>query len=157
MSFTAVPPAPQSPAGSVVSAGSWWPEISLNELRDVLRLGDVVPHSRLLNAARGAVAMVLDELAAWKAAREAEGATDLLAVPCDIQIDGETKFTVQFVRAVQFAAGAEIADLYRAVTATNEANTRADAQALTADDYRRMSTHAIRDILGETRTTVELI
>lgn len=157
MSFTAVPPAPQSPAGSAVSAGSWWPEIDLNDLRDVLRLGDVVPHARLLNAARGALAVVLDELEVWKAAREAEGAASLADVPCSISIDGKSRFTVQFVRAVQFAAGAELADLYRAVTATNEGNARADAQALTADDYRRMSTHAVRDILGETRTTVELI
>lgn len=157
MSFTAVPPAPQSPAGSVVSAGSWWPAIDLNAVRAVLRLGDTVPHARLVNAVQGAMITVLGELRDWQADRVAEGFAALAAIAPTPVIDGKTLPELSFVRAVQFAAGAEIADLYRAVSATNEANARADAQTLTADDYRRMCTHAVRDILGSTRTAVELI
>lgn len=157
MSFTAVPPAPQSPANSVVSAGDWWPEIDCNEARDVLRLGDIVTHDRLVNALRGALVTVLGELREWKAAQLAAGFAALAEVAPDDEIDGLTLLEVQFTRAVLFAAAAELADQYRAITATQEANARADAQSLTADDYRRMSTHAVRDILGVTRTSVELI
>ena len=150
-------PAPQSEPGSAVSAGDWWPPIDCNAARGVLRLGDVVSHERLVNALRGALVTVLGELAAWKAAQIEAGFTRLADVAPDDVIDDVTILELQFIRAVQFAAAAELAEQYRAITATNEANARADAQELTAADYRRMATHAVRDIIGETRTAVELI
>lgn len=65
--------------------------------------------------------------------------------------------TVLYTRAVRFHAGAELAELHRDLSATTDGQTRAEPQLLTAEDYRKHATAAIRDILGVPRTTVELI
>ncbi len=157
MSFVAVPPSPQSPANAVVTAGEWWPVIDCNEVRDSLRLSDIVTHQRLLDEIRGALITVTGDLASWRAAREAQGFEALSAIDADHQIDGLTQLELLFVRAVRFAAAATLAELHRGVGSTNEALTRADAEIQTAADYRRLSLQAVRDILGTTRVAVELI
>lgn len=157
MSFVAVPPTPQSPVYSSVSAGDWWPELDCNETRDALRLGDVVTHDRLRGALQGGIITVTGELREWKAAQIAAGYAVLADVDPDDEIDGIPRLELLFVRAVRFQAAAELAELHRNATATNDLITRNDAEVLTAADYRRMALHAVRDILGTTRTAVELI
>lgn len=155
--FVSVPTAPQSPENSVLAIDGWWPEIDCNEARDVLRLGSVVTHERLVAALMGGIISVTGELDAWRARHEAEGKTSLGGVEPDREIDGRNWNDILFERAVRFAAAAELAELHRDVTATKEGEGRADVQLLTASDYRRLSTFAIRDILKVTRTAVELI
>ena len=157
MSFAVVPPAPQSPANTAVSAGAFWPSVDCNQARDALRLADIVTHERLLAELHGAMITVTGELRGWRALREADGFATLAAVdPTDL-IDDQTRGEVLFIRAVRFHAAACLAELHRGIGSTNEAITRGDTEAITAADYRRLATHAIRDILGETRTVVELI
>ena len=155
--FVSVPAAPQSPENTVVVADGWFPEIDCNETRDVLRLGDVVTHARLEAALLGGMITVMGELAAWRAGHEAEGKTCLAQVAPETTIAGHNRHELLFRRAARFAAAAELAELHRDVTATKEGDDRADVQLLTASDYRRLSTWAIRDILKVTRTAVELI
>ena len=157
MSFVAVPPAPQSPANTEVSAGDWWPTVDCNAVRDALRLGDVVTHPRLVGAIEGALITVTGELREWKAAQVAAGHAGLVDVDPYEEINGITRLEVLFQRAVRFTAGAELLEGHRDAAATNELLNRADAEIQTAGDYRRLATHAIRDIIGTTRTTVELI
>jgi hypothetical protein len=195
VSLVFVPPAPQSPEGSSASAGPWWPAIDYNDVRDALRLGDVITQARLMAAVRGALVTVLDELRDWQAAQVAAGFTSLGSVnppapvlqdqphrrfravydpflidgvyylrpPCPppvapaAQIDGVSRLEECFRRAVRFYAAAELAEIHRDITATAEGSARADAQLLSADDYRRLATAAVRDILGKTRVTAELI
>lgn len=156
-SLIAVPPAPQSPANALVSADGWYPDICCNAMRDALRLGDIVTHPRLVEAIRSGLLTVTGELRDWRKAQDLAGFQSLADVAPDEIIDGETRLELLFTRAVRFYAGAELAELHRDSTATNEALTRADADLKTAADYRRMATWAIRDILGTTRTAVELI
>lgn len=156
MSFTAPPEAP-SPPGSVMPGDGWWPDIDCNAMRDALRLGTVVTHARLLGALEGGLLTVEGELAEWRAAREAEGCTSLDAVEPARTIGGKPRAVVLYTRAVRCAAAAELAETHRDVTATTHGQARADDEKLTAADYRRMVTEAIRDILGTTRVAVELI
>jgi hypothetical protein len=157
MSLIAVPPPPQSPANTAVAGDGWWPDIDCNAMRDVLRLGDVITHARLVAAIEGGMITVTDELRDWRGLREADGHTTLSAVaPADL-INGAPRLATLFTRAVRFAAAAELAELHRELSATYEGEKRSDTQLLSASDYRRLSTHAIRDMLGETRTAVELI
>lgn len=155
--FVSVPAAPQSPANSVLAIDGWWPEIDCNEARDVLRLGDVVTHDRLVAALTGGIITVTGELADWRSGHEAAGKLDLSSVDPDSEINGVNRYEILFVRAVRFAAAAELAELHRDVAATKEGQDRADQQLLSASDYRRLSTYAIRDIMKVTRTAVELI
>lgn len=157
MSFVSVPPSPASPANSVVEGDGWYPSIDCNALRDVLRIGTVVTHERLVGAIEGAIVSVERELADWRAAREAAGATSLSAVEPDRKTAGQHRLTLIYTRAVRFHTAAELAETHRDLTATQDGQARADTEATTAEEYLRRATHAVRDILGETRTVVELI
>jgi hypothetical protein len=55
------------------------------------------------------------------------------------------------------AAGAEVCERYRNYSATNTGNNKADELIPTIDDYRRDLRWAVRDFLGISRITVELI
>jgi hypothetical protein len=61
------------------------------------------------------------------------------------------------MRAVQAAAGAEVCERYRGYDTTASGAKSADENTPTIDDYRRDQRWAIRDFLGKSRTTVELL
>ena len=54
-----------------ISAGAFWPDIVLRELRLAIRLPGRVTTSRLLHTATGAVAHVTRELEAWQQEQQA--------------------------------------------------------------------------------------
>jgi len=157
MSFVALPANPASPPGSVVAGDGWYPGVDCSALRAVLRIGETVTHPRLVAAIEGAQLTVEKELAEWRAAREAEGAASLAAVEPDRQSGGQHRLTLLYTRAVRFHAAAELAETHRDLTATQDGQARADTEATTAEEYLRRATYAVRDILGESRTAVELI
>lgn len=153
----AVPASPASPANTVVTGGGWWPDVDCNQVRAELRLPEIVTHERLVAAIRGAMLGITAELATWRALREADGAASLAEVDGEDEIDGIGRRVLLFLRAVRFAAAAELAELHRDVTATDAGQARGDVQLLTAADYRRMVVHALREFLGTPRVAVELI
>lgn len=161
MSFVSVPPAPASPGNTVVTAGEWWPEIDCNAMRDALRIGEIVTHDRLVHEIQNGLITVLGELRAWKALRVADGYASLAEfaaaeMPGD-QVDGVSHVEHLFIRAVRCSAAATLVELHRDIAATEQGQNRSEAVLPTAADYRRMATWAVRDMLGVTRTAVELI
>lgn len=157
MSFVALPASPVSPENSVVPGDGWYPEIDVNAMRDALRITDQITHARIVGAIEGGLLTVEGELAFWRATQESEGFADLAAVDPDSMIGGEHRLTLLYTRAVRFHAAAELAELHRDLSATTDGASRAEPQLLTAEDYRKHATAAIRDILGTPRVTVELI
>lgn len=157
MSFVALPPSPTSPEGTVVAGDGWYPGIDCNMMRDALRITDQITHQRLVAAIEGGLLSIEGELAFWRATRESEGFAALAAVEPDRLIGGEHRLTLLYIRAVRFSAAAELAELHRDLSATTDGQARAEPQMLTAEEYRKLATHAVRDILGEPRVAVELI
>ena len=157
MSFVSIPPSPASPANSVVEGDGWYPDIDCNAFRDVLRIGSMATHERVVGAIEGAIVTVEGELAKWRAAHETKGAASLAEVEPDRKTAGQHRLTLIYTRAVRFHAAAELAETHRDLTATQDGQARADTEATTAEEYLRRATHAVRDILGVTRTAVELI
>ena len=157
MAFSTVPPAPASPEDTVVAVDDWYPPIDCNAMRDALRLGTMVTHTRLVAAIEGGLLSVTADLAAWRAEKQAAGAAGLDQVAPDEQLGGENRLVLLFTRAVRFAAAAELAELHRDLSATNDGASRADAQLLSAAEYQRLRIGAVRDILGVSRVAVELI
>ncbi|MBK6801638.1 head completion/stabilization protein [Novosphingobium sp.] len=155
--LVAVPSPPASPTGTTVAADDFFPEIDCLAVRDALRLSDAVTHVRLVEAIRGGLITVLDQLTNWRAARLAEGYANLSEIEPDRIIDDATRLEHLFQRAVRFYAAAELAELHRDVSATEAGQARADIQLLTAADYRRLGIQAVRDMLGTSRIAVELI
>lgn len=157
MSFVALPASPTSPVNSVVEGDGWYPDIDCNVMRDKLRITDQVTHARLVGAIEGGLLTVEGELAWWRAVQEAEGFSTLAQVEPTRMLAGEHRLSLLYTRAVRFHAGAELAELHRDLSATTDGQTRAEPQLLTAEEYRKLATQAVRDILGTPRVAVELI
>ncbi|MBS7660569.1 head completion/stabilization protein [Pseudomonas lalucatii] len=145
-----------APQAFTLSNDGFWPDVDADALRAALRIDASVTNARLEVAAVAAVLSVNRELKAPKLAWQAEGHATLAAVPAD-QVNGQSELLALYRRAVYCTTAAEVAERYRSFDATNSGEAKADELAPSADEYRRDARFAIRDLLGVSRTTVELI
>lgn len=155
--FVAMPPAPQSPDAAKVKADGWFPEIDVNAVRSAMRLRGDVPHLRLVEALRGGMVTVMGQLLGWKAEWVTAGKATIADVRPDDKIDEQHRLSFLFMRAVRFYAAAELADLARDSSATQDEADRIDEEASVAAEMKAIGLQAVRDILGTTRIAVELI
>lgn len=150
--FVASAPAP----AFILTNDGFWPDIDANHLRERQRIGGNVSNARLEEAAVAAMISVNRELRTLKLRYMAAGADTLAAVPAE-QIQDESELVHTYRRAIYSTASAEIADRYRNYSATNTGAAKGEEEEQSADDYRRDARFAIRDLLGISRTTVELL
>ena len=148
--------APTSPAEGEIDSSPFWPAISLPDLRDTVRLDGTVTTARLKHAVIDAITSVNRDLADWRRAREAEGHATLAAVPSEV-INGESAYLHSYRRAVYAMTRANLLERYTDYSATGDGVKGADAKIISSDDLYRDARFAIRDILGTTHNTVELI
>jgi len=141
---------------AAIENDGFWPSVDPAVLRQNTRIDGSVSSDRLRAATVNAVLAVNDELAAWKAMRQAEGRVDLQAVPSP-SVDGKSRLVHLYLRAVACAVAAEVSERYRSYDATAAGNQRADDLTPTIDELRRDLRWAIRDFLGAPHMTVELI
>lgn len=156
--FVSSPPssAPAPTPDDLVAGDAFWPDVSLATFRDSARIVTQVTDARARDALRGGMLSVRRELSAWQLMAVLAGA-DRLADVHDAEVDGEAALVILYRRAVFAYAAADLAETHGEISATGEGRDRAEEIAVSADDHRRNATHAIRDILGTTRTAVELI
>ncbi len=155
--FVSIPSnAPANAEANVVAGDLFWPSLILDDARDSLRLGSQVTDIRLRDALRGGMIGVRRELALWQLVHAAAGALTLADIG-SAQVDGEAVAVILYRRAVYAMAGADLVETHNMISATADGKDRAGQEMLTADDHRRNATHAIRDMLGVSRTAVELI
>ena len=145
-----------SPAEGEIDSSPFWPAISLPDLRETVRLDGTVTTARLKHAVIDAITSVNRDLADWRRAREAEGVATLAAVPGEV-INGESAYLHSYRRAVYAMTRANLLERYTDYSATGDGVKGADAKVISSDDLYRDARFAIRDILGTTHTTVELI
>lgn len=69
----------------------------------------------------------------------------------------QPRLVAMFTRAVRCTAAAELDESHRDVGTTSRGDIRAESVMQPGSDYRRMAAEAVRDILGVTRVTSELI
>ena len=148
--------APTSPAEGEIDSSPFWPAISLPDLRDTVRLDGTVTTARLKHAVIDAITSVNRDLADWRRAHEAEGAATLTAVPSEL-INSESVHLHSYRRAVYAMTRANLLERYTDYSATGDGVKGADAKVVSSDDLYRDARFAIRDILGTTHNTVELI
>ncbi|MEK2611131.1 head completion/stabilization protein [Pseudomonas shirazensis] len=142
--------------GSHINSNPFWPSINLDSMRETLRIDSSVTEARLETAVVAAIISVNRDLAKWRIAQQAKGYTLLADVPADELLTSEERVHL-YVRAVECAAGAEVCERYRGYDSTASGSKNADETAPTIDDYRRDQRWAVRDLLGLSRTTVELL
>ena len=119
-----------------ISAGAFWPDIVLRELRLAVRLPGRVTTSRLLHTATGAVAHVTRELEAWQQEQQAAGHQTLADVPAPV-INGESVNLWHWRNAVYTATRALILERYRDADTTDKGDRRADALDIQTSDSLR--------------------
>ena len=145
------------PATDLVVGDSFWPGVSIAGFRDAMKFGrTALTDERVRDALRGATVHVRRELRMWKLAHVLAGATTLAAIDAEM-IDGEPASALLYRRAVFCTAAADLAETHHDISATADGRSRIDDEVTAADELRRNATHAIRDIIGVTRTAVELI
>ena len=142
--------------GGHINTDPFWPSIDLENLRATLRIDDSVTPARLETAVIAAAINLNRELKLWKAKQLAAGYTTLADVP-DEKINDVSVQAHLYRRAIEAGTGAEVCERYRDYSATNTGNSKAEELTPNIDDYRRDLRWAVRDFLGLSRTTVDLI
>ncbi|KFB99465.1 putative phage protein [Trabulsiella guamensis ATCC 49490] len=140
---------------SAVSAGAFWPVISLHDLRLAARITGGITTSRLMHAATEAVAHVIDQLSDWQTEQEQAGYATLQDVPAT-QINDESRKVHSFRRAVYAITRAFVLEGYRDVDTTAKGDRVADAMDMQRDELWRDARWSIADIRGVRRVYAEL-
>lgn len=156
MSTGLIATAPTAPDEGEITSGPFWPAISLADLRDTVRLDGTITTARLTHAVVDAITSVNRDLADWRSARQAEGHATLAAVPSEV-INNESVHLHSYRRAVYAMTRANLLERYTDYSATGDGVKGAEAKIVSSDDLYRDARFAIRDILGTTHNTVELI
>ena len=155
MSFITTSPLPET-VTTIISNSTFWPDIDLSQLRDAVRIDGTVTDKRLTHAVINAISSVNRDLSDWRQEQKNAGATTLNDVEAE-EINGESELKQLYLRAVYATTKANLIERYRDYDATGDGHKSADKLELSADDLYRDARFAIRDIIGETHTTVELI
>jgi hypothetical protein len=159
--FVSLPPAgPSAPPALAdgISLGAFWPALSLATARAGLRVPTDITDQRLADALKAGALEAQGDLAAWAAAKIAAGAASLARVPDNnAPIGDEPRLVVLWRRAVHSLAMADLAESQRGPDSTAAGGKRAEQPEASVDDHRRDARFAIRDMLGISRTTVELL
>ncbi len=155
MSFITTSPLPET-VTTIITNSLFWPDIDLSQLRDAVRIDGTVTDERLTHAVINAISSVNRDLAVWKQAQQADGIATLADAAAD-EINGESELKQLYLRAVYAITKANLIERYRDYDATGDGHKSADKLELSTDDLYRDARFAIRDIIGETHTTIELI
>lgn len=152
--FIAVPPVadPEAP----IDCGTFLPAVYPAEARERMRIDGTVTPERLRAALVEAASSVADELTAWVESKAIEGYASLADVRAST-IDGTSALVHRFHRAVCCMASAELIERMRDYDSTNDGHLQADKLTPTIDELRRDARWAISDIVGQRRSTVELV
>jgi hypothetical protein len=153
---TSVVPPPEPVSTAAITNDGWFPDIDPAAFRATLRVRQDVTAERLREAILGAMITVGNDLALWSVALQLGGYAKLADVP-SLKLGGESRLVILYRRAVACFAKADLVERYRDVDTTAAGDRKADALEPTIDELRRDGRYAIRDILGRTRTNVELI
>lgn len=156
MSGFVATPAPE-PAPEPLNLGTFWPSLDTVDFREAMRVGStMVPPPRIRSALLAGALAADSELALWRAARVEEGHASLAAIPAE-QMGGESRFVLLWRRAVYSLAAADLLETHRDLTVSEMGSQRATLHGESADDHKRNATRALRALLGQSGTAVELI
>jgi len=160
MSFVARPPAaeinqPPVPESIVINDG-FFPDIDPAAVREAARIPTSITPARLRAAILGAIMRAEIDLRTFATTALADGHAELSGIPAP-QLDGESVQVIRYQRAIALFAKAELIDRHRDFDLTAAGVNQADELEQSIGDLRRDAQHALRDMLGRTRTVVDLI
>lgn len=152
--------APTTPIGilntDAIGNDGWFPDLALSTIRATIRLDGTVTDERLRDAARYAIASVNTLLTQFKATAQAAGSASIADVS-PAQIDGEKRLVMLYRRAVFSTIKADLLERYRDFDSTDSGLRRGVDLEDPIGEQRRNASWAVRDILGQPHSVVELI
>lgn len=155
---TPIPPSAE-PEAVVVNDG-WFPDMNPLHVREACRLDATVTPQRLRPVLMDAMLSVNAELQHWADEQRTRwGYAQLDDVPAP-QVGGESAKLLYYRRAVHACVQADLVQTYRGMAALptgNKLDRDNDDLQQHAADFRRQQRHAIADLLGRARSTVELL
>jgi hypothetical protein len=159
MSTIALPIVNNGPAPAaepVITNDGFFPDIDPALFASEMRVRDGVTPARRRRALIDAIITVGNQLASWREERVLGGIPTLDAVASP-KIDGESRYVQLYRTAVFSEAKAKLVEKYRDTDITKAGKAEVEDLDPAIGELRRDSIHAIRDILGTTRTAIELI
>ncbi|EPJ56361.1 MAG: hypothetical protein OFPI_00280 [Osedax symbiont Rs2] len=141
---------------TVIGNADFFTQIDPGLFRELMRLDSAVTNPRIRQALIDAMGKVNTDLATWKNLQIENGYALLADVPAD-KIDGKSIHENDYQRAVYCFAKAEITERYQDYDSSGSGVSKAEEMQATIDDYRRQAILAIRRILGQPQSTIELI
>lgn len=153
MLLAIAPPATTTPPEPILN-GDFYPEIDPTAAREAMRLDGTVTDTRLRLALVEAIASTNCDLNKWRADQQDAGHSRLSDVPAE-SIDSLSVNVHHYTHAVYCLAAAMINERYK--NYDTQAGPRLVSIDTMIDDLRRDARFSIRNILGVTHTTVELI
>jgi hypothetical protein len=139
-----------------ISNISFFPAINISDVRKTQRLDGTVTTERLKAAITSAIIAVNDDLYSWRITKQAAGITSINDLS-DQQINGESKYLLLYKHAVYSWANALLNEQYINFDATAKAKGDIEPSIDSIGNLYRNARYAIRDILGKSRSTMELI
>jgi len=149
--------APPAEAAGLVKGDGFWPDININDVRDVVRLDTTITPARLRDAVRQAMLDIAAALANWRASQEAAGASTLSDVPSRMKVDGVSDYVLRWSRAVYSVVGADLGERLASQSATAAGVDRAQALGQDVLVHQRNVSFAVRDFLGRPRIRARMI
>lgn len=139
-----------------IQNNGFFPDISLLDVRNTMRLDGTVTNERLKMELIEAMATVNHALKNYQKRIKEKGIDSLDDID-EEQINGESIVINRYKRAVYCLTIANLNERYRSYDTTKQGAEKAQEFEESVDDLRRDARFAIRDILGQHRMTVELI
>ncbi|BFM16277.1 head completion/stabilization protein [Maricurvus nonylphenolicus] len=134
----------------------FFPDLSLTDFKTQYRVDNPVSDEAARMAVQMAMITTNGVLATWHAEQIASGYLNLEVVPAPTYEDISEK-VLQYQTAVYYRAKADIVDQYRDYDTTKSGHDRADEMESKTDDYIAKAHNAVSDLLGKSRSVVELI
>ena len=156
--FTATAPVPPADdAQDAIENDGWFPNLSVAAVRNAMRLDGTVTPERLRHALVTAMGDINRQLRDYKVEQLAAGKASLANVAPDDKLDGKPRLVHCYLTAVMSWAKATLIERYRDFDTDGSSNRREQDHQQGEAEERRNAHWAVRDILGQTHTTVELI
>ena len=140
-----------TPSQINIKSDPFYPSISLDHIREIVRIDGAVTNARLQQAI---IEEVIDVNRLLKVLKDK---ATVLSDLSTIEIDDQPETDYLYRSAVANGVAAKINENYRNYDSSNSGAKKAEEAEYTVDDYRRNKQWAILQLLGENHSVVELI
>ena len=140
-----------TPSQINIKSDPFYPSISLDHIREIVRIEGAVTNARLQQAI---IEEVIDVNRLLKVLKDK---ATVLSDLSTTEINDQPETDYLYLSAVANGVAAKVNENYRNYDSSNSGAKKAEEAEYTVDDYRRNKQWAILQLLGENHTVVELI